>query len=165
MLAVAILIIGILSRLVLHSANFTPVFALALFGGMYLKKKHALYVPLALMVVSDFIIGLHSIFFFTWGSILLISGLGLMARKNKNLKTVFGYSILSSVLFFVITNFGAWLVMYPKTLNGLVQCYTLAIPFFRNTLASTVLYSVGLFWFYEVIAAKVRCTRFAGILN
>jgi len=165
MLAFAILFLGICSRLVFHAPNFTPVIALALFGGFYLNKKYALLVPLVLMMLSDVLLGMHNIILFTWGSILFVTALGLWARKRKSFKTIFVTSILSAIVFFIVTNFGSWLVMgYPKTLEGFVQCYIAAIPFFRNTFFSTLVYSFVLFGLYELIALRVRGTKLASVL-
>jgi hypothetical protein len=161
MLAIALLVIGILSRLVYHTPNFTPVLALALFGGVYLNKRHALIVPLALMVLSDLLIGFHDVIFFTWGSVVLISALGLGVRKQKSFPTILGASILSAVLFFLVTNFGVWLFKYPHSIHGLTQCYVNAIPFFRTSLFSTLAYSAVLFGIYEVVAVRLQQTRFA----
>lgn len=164
MLAIALLVIGILSRVIYHSPNFTPVLALALFGGVYLKRRTALLAPLALMMASDLIIGMHDIYLFTWGSVILISALGLAVKTHKNPGTIFGASILAAVSFFIITNFGVWLMKYPHTFEGLTQCYILAVPFFRNTLASTLGYTAVFFGIYELMAAYVSKTRFSQVL-
>lgn len=164
MLAFAILFLGILSRWMPHSPNFTPVIALALFGGVYLSRRQALWVPLALMAVSDLILGLHPTMPFTWGSVLLISGIGLWLRQHKRVVTVLGTSLFSAILFFVVTNFGSWLAMYSLTMAGLQQCYVAAIPFFRNTWVSALVYSGVLFGLYELVALRVRHTRFATFL-
>ena len=161
MLAIALLLIGILSRMIFHAPNFTPVLALALFGGMTLKKEQALWMPLALMAVSDLIIGLHDMIALTWGSIFLISLLGLWQRQHRGAGRILMMSVFSSAVFFVVTNFGAWLIMYPKTVQGFIECYMLAVPFFRNTLAGTVVYSGVLFGIYELTARRVRGTRLA----
>jgi hypothetical protein len=163
MLAIFLLVIGILSRIVMHEPNFTPVIALALFGGVYLKKDQAVWMPLTLMMLSDLALGLHAVIPFTWGSVLLISLLGRRERERRNAGWMVGLSIFSAVLFFAVTNFGAWLVMYPKTFEGFVQCYVMAIPFFRNTLLSAVLYSSVLFGVYELVARWVKETKLAWI--
>ena len=93
MLALIIISFGILSRVIVHTPNFTPVLSMAFLGGMYLKGRQAVLVPLALMVISDFIIGFHDVMFFTWGSIVLISVLGLWLKERKNFVTVLGGSI------------------------------------------------------------------------
>ncbi|MCK5178826.1 MAG: hypothetical protein KAR32_04790 [Candidatus Omnitrophica bacterium] len=166
MLAACILVLGILSRLVVHSWNFTPVIALALFGGVYLKKKQAIILPLVLFAVTDMILGFHQVMFFTWGSVVLISAMGLWVQRNKNLKTVLGGGLASAVLFFVVTNFGVWLVsgMYPLTLAGLSECFTLAVPFFRGTLLGTFVYGFVLFGVYEIIAARIKSAKLSHVL-
>src|ERR1700690_1948182 len=105
MLAFIIISFGILSRIIGHTPNFTPVLSMAFLGGMYLKGRQAVLVPLALMVISDCIIGFYPGMFFTWGSIVLISVLGLGLKERKNFSTVLGGSILSAVIFFIVTNF------------------------------------------------------------
>jgi len=165
MLALTLIITGILFRFIPHSANFTPVLAIALFGGACLNKKYALIVPLALMMVSDAFLGLHNTIIFTWGSILLISATGMLLRKRKSAANVTLGSFSSAVLFFIITNFGVWFMgWYPKTLNGLLTCYTMGIPFFRATMLATILYSLGLFGIYELVASKVKDTPLAKVL-
>ena len=165
MLAIALLIFGITARLLPHEYNFTPVTAIALFGGAYLSRRYAVILPLALMVISDIFIGLHDTIFFTWGSVILIALLGTQIKDRKTPAIVLGSSLVSALLFFIITNFGAWLSdLYPHNFNGLIDCYTLAIPFFRTTLISSVLYGVILFGSYELIAAAVKRTRFAKAL-
>lgn len=164
MLVMAILLLGIFSRLVIHLPNFTPVMALALFGGVYLSARRALWVPVVLMAVSDLFLGLHATVLFTWGSVLLISLLGRYLRGRKNWLNVFGAGLLASVLFFVVTNFGAWLVMYPRTASGFAECYIAAIPFFRNMLASTWIYSVVFFGVYETLAHTLKSNERAAWL-
>ncbi len=164
MLSFAILVLGVLTRLIVHIPNFTPVIALSLFSGFYLNKRYAVVVPLALMMISDLIIGWHDTILFTWGSIALIAGIGIWAKRHKSIRVIMGVNIFSAVLFFLITNFGAWLSLYPHTWEGLVACYVAAIPFFRATFFSTIIYGAILFGLYEGIAYRVKNTRFATIL-
>ncbi len=156
MLAIGLLIIGILSRYLIHIPNFTPVLAIALFGGVYLNKRYAILLPLALMVISDLIIGMHSTAIFTWGSMVLIGVMGLWLRNHKNWKTVFASSLASAILFFIVSNLGVWLVgdLYPMTGQGLVECFLMAIPFFGNTLLSTLIYTAVLFGSYQWFGAR-----------
>src|SRR3989338_2677157 len=121
MLALFLLIFGITLRFVPHAHNFTPVMAIALFSGVYLKRPYAVLLPLFLMMISDLYIGMHNTIFFTWGSFILIGLIGLWVRDRKNALTLAGSSIFSAVLFFVITNFGVWLTggLYAPTLAGL----------------------------------------------
>ena len=150
MFAILLIILGICSRLAAHTPQFTAILAVAMFGGMYLNRRQALVIPVALMMITDAILGFHDTMVFTWGSMLAISAIGLWLKERKSSLTVFCGSLASSLLFFVVTNFGAWLSpLYPHTWQGLRECYILAIPFFRSTLASTVAYSLVLYAGYE----------------
>ena len=164
MLVFILMILGILSRLVVHAPNFTPVVAIALFGAAYLDRKYAVLLPVLMMMASDFVLGLHQVILFTWGALVVVAFLGLQLRKNKTIGSGLGFSLLGAVVFFVISNFGAWLVMYPRTLEGFVTCYVAAIPFFRSTLLSTVAYTVALIGGYELLAARLRSTKLAAVL-
>ncbi len=110
MLAIALLVLGVISRLIIHIPNFTPVIALALFGGVYLKKQQAVILPVLMMVIADLFIGIDATFPFTWGSMALVAVMGLWVRENKNFVTIAGSSLLSSVLFFwsPILGFGSF---------------------------------------------------------
>src|SRR3989338_3902606 len=158
MLAVCLLILGIFSRIIIHAWNFTPVIAIALFGGVYLGKKQAIVLPLVLFAVTDIILGFHKTMFFTWGSVVLIAAIGLWIRERKSFTAILWSGIGSAVLFFLVTNFGVWLVsgMYPHRWAGLSECFVLAIPFFRNTLLGTFVYGLILFGAYEAIAAQIK---------
>lgn len=166
MLAFILIVLGIFSRLISNIPNFTPVMAIALFSGVYLNKKYAIFIPLVLMMISDLIIGLHDVIIFTWGSFLLMGLIGRWLKNHKNIYTVIGASIFSSVLFFIITNFGVWLVgqWYPRTITGLIRCYAMAIPFFRVNLLSTLLFTVVLFGIYEIAKITIKSERLSKIL-
>ena len=143
-----------LSRLLPHPDNFTPIAAIALAGGVYLEKRFALIIPLAALVISDIFIGFHNTILFVYGSLVIIGFMGLWLKSHKKIVPVLGTAILSSILFFVVTNFGVWLTgggwFYPKTWQGLVECYTMAVPFFRNTLAGDLIYTGVLFGLFEL---------------
>lgn len=166
MLAFLFLLVGIASRIVLHIPNFTPVVALALFSGTYLPKRTAIFFPLVLMIISDSFIGWHETILFTWGSVVLISILGFWTRKHKNPVSILSSSLFSAVLFFVITNFGTWLAsnLYPPTWEGLQECFVMAVPFFRATLLSALVYTFAIFTLYEVVAIRIKKTRLAPVL-
>jgi len=164
MLALLIISFGILSRVIVHTSNFTPVLSLALFSGIYLKGRQAVFVPLALMAISDLIIGFYPLMYLTWGSIVLISFFGLWLKERKNFVNVLSGSLASAVFFFIVTNFGAWLTLYPHTVDGLRQCYILAIPFFRSSLVSTVAYSLVFYTGYEWILKRCQGTVLARLI-
>jgi len=164
MLALLIITFGFLSRIVMHAPNFSPILSMALLGGVYLKGRQPIWVPLGLMALSDAVIGFHDTMVFTWGSILLISLIGLYLKEHKNWTNVLSASLLSAGLFFVVTNFGAFLTLYPHTWAGLQQCYVLAVPFFRGTFVSTVVYSLVFYAAYEWILQRSQGTVLARLV-
>ncbi len=164
LIAILIVVLAISTRLLPHPDNFTAVGASALFAGVYLKKKYALWLPLAIMVISDMIIGLHNLIFFTWGSFMLMGIIGLWIRKRKNIPNVIFGTVTGSLSFFFITNFAVWAFtpMYAKTAQGLVQCYLMGLPFFRNTIAGDLFYVGVIFGAYEAVRyllPKLRTNR------
>ena len=134
----AIIVVAVLSRLVPHPPNFTPITAVALFSIINFKNKYlALSIPIICLFLSDLIIGLSLINLFVYLSFIVISGVGYFFGKI-NIKSV----LTSSLIFFFVTNFGVWsLGSYGYNLNGLISCYTLAIPFFTYSLISTFIFS------------------------
>lgn len=151
LMAVVFIIIGILSRVIPHVPNFSPIIAVALFAGVYWNRKYGYMLPLAMLVISDLIIGLHSTVFFTWTAMLVIYYLGTRLQKHKTIPATIGYALFSSVFFFIYTNFGVWLTgWYPQTIQGFLQCYTLALPFFRTSLLANIAYVAVMFGAYEL---------------
>ncbi len=148
-IASALIFIAALSRLIPHAPNFTPVLAIGIFGAtMFNDKKWMIFViPLTAMFISDLALGLHATMLFTYGSIGAIIILSSLILKKKSVGRIAGASIGGAVLFFILTNFGTWLMfdMYTHDLSGLMYCYEMAIPFFRNTLVSTLAFSAALF--------------------
>ncbi len=110
------------------------------------------------MVVSDFFLGFHNTMIWVYGSFLLTVGLGLWLRNNLNWRNVLLASLVSSVLFYLITNFGVWFsgTMYPKTWVGLLESYYMGLPFFRNTLVGDLGYNLVFFGGYALVAAWTR---------
>ncbi len=161
MLAIILVIIGLSTRLVPHLSQFTAILAVAFFAGLYLRGWQAVAVPLSLMIISDLIIGFHDTMFYTYGAMILISGLGLWLKSHKSFATVLGGSVASAVIFFVVTNLGAWPTLYPMTVDGLRECFVMAIPFFRSTLVSTVAYSLVLYAGYEWMLKRSQGTALA----
>jgi len=161
MLYFLILVFGIFSRLVVHLPNFTPVIVLSLLSGVYLPRKYSLIFPFGLMLISDLLLGLHDTVAFTWGSVVLIASLGILIRKNRRMDILAGYSIVAAFIFFLITNFGAWLSLYPRTVDGLRLCYLAALPFFRMEILSSVLYTVMIVGLYGYVARQIKASQAA----
>lgn len=154
------IILVALTRFIPHSPNFTPLLAIALFSGYFFEnKKLAFIIPFAAMFISDIFLGFHSAMYSVYLSFGLIILLGFLIKSNKSFLKITISSVAASLIFFIVTNFGVWLSfnLYPTTLSGLLLCYEAAIPFFRNTLLSTFLFSGILFgsvYLYEVIESK-----------
>ena len=152
---------AVLIRFLPHPANVVPVAAMALFGGSYLNKKYAIILPMAVMLISDCFLGFHKTMPFVYGSFLVASLIGIYLKNKVTTRTVIGASLLSSIVFYLVTNFGVWLTsgMYEMTLLGLTKCYVLAIPFFRNTLIGDLFYTGMMFGGYEMVLRLSRKTE------
>jgi hypothetical protein len=165
MLALLLILIGILLRFAPHAPNFTPVAAIALFGAVYLSKRSALVVPLLLMVVSDAILGLHNVVIFTWLGFMVATLMGFWVKKHKSFASILGAGVISSISFYIISNFGVWVMgWYPHTLKGLADCFILALPFLRNFTLATVVYCAIFFGVYEAVKYFVKGTKLAKAL-
>jgi len=148
-----------LSRIIPHPPNFTPILASAIMAPMLIKDRlFGIAVPIVAMFISDIIIGFYSYQFVIYSSILAIA---LVAPMRKNYARLGIMAVGGSVWFFITTNFAEWMIWdyYPKTIEGLITCYTAAIPFFKNTLISTCLFT-GLLTFsikyLEVVNKKTN---------
>jgi len=145
---IGMIMVATAMRLFPHAPNFTPITAMALFGGAcFADKRAAFLVPLVGLFLSDLLLGFYAQMPVVYGSFILIVCLGFWLRQRRNVSTIIGASVAAAVLFFVLTNLGVWAfsTLYPKTLAGLADCYVMAIPFFGNTLLSSLLYSAVLF--------------------
>jgi len=152
-LPVLLVLFAAFSRLVPHAPNFTPMVAVALFSASYLERRHALVIPMLALFLSDALIGFYGpLMLFVYGSLVAVGALGFLMRGKVSLAAVLGFSFAGAVLFFLVTNFGVWILsgsVYPKTVAGLFECYVMGIPFFRNELLGSILYSGALFGIYE----------------
>jgi hypothetical protein len=160
----AILVAAVL-RLVPHPPNFTPIGAMALFSGAYLGRKPlAFAAPLGALLLSDLVLGFYHGQATVYFSVALIVMLGMIALSRVSPLRVGAAAIASSILFFVITNFGMWLFsgIYPRTLAGLEACYVAAIPFFQNTVAGDLFYATLLFGGFKLAETLVPRLRAGG---
>lgn len=148
LLVLTFCVFAILFRLIPHPPNFTPITSLAIFGGIMFRNKWlGSILPLLVMMLSDIILGFSSITPWVYGSFILITILSSEINLNNVLR--------GSVVFFIITNFGVWLLGYPQTLEGFLMCYTLAIPFFVNSLLGDLFFSYVLKHTYEYTEHKL----------
>jgi hypothetical protein len=143
------------TRLLKHPYNFTPVTAMSIFAGCYLRKHWGIIFPLMGMLSSDYFIG-----FYDWKLMAAVYiGIGIsfyvgwyLQNKIKWYRVILA-ALFSSIAFFVISNFAVWLFYqwYPHTLSGLIQCFALALPFFKNSLAGDLIYTTAIFGAYEFV--------------
>ncbi len=166
---VAIIFVAALSRILPHPSNFTPIVAMALFGGAYLKNKNLAFIlVLVALFLSDFILNntllrayypdhqglvfISSYMLWVYGSMLAIVTLGILILKKISISRVLLSAVGASVLFYLVTNFGAMLgdPMYPKSMAGLSASLFAGLPFFKNALVGNLLYTGVLFGAYEL---------------
>ncbi|MBS0567717.1 MAG: hypothetical protein JSS59_09970 [Proteobacteria bacterium] len=165
--------------------NFTPVEATALFGGAYFADRRlAFIVPLAAMLLADLLISLSlslqlvSDWLHTLPAVYLCIALTVFGGFGLHNKVsplrVGAYGFASAVLFFIVTNFAAWLAAHPELLfndqfaavrasypsaedacvKGLAACYIAGIPFFKGTLYGTLFWSAALFGGFELMRRR-----------
>ena len=149
-------------RLVPHPPNFTPIGAMALFSGAYFGRRGLAFIaPLGAMLLSDAVLGFYSGMQYTYLAVGLIVLIGWAVRSRISPVRVGAGAIGSSILFFVISNFGTWLTsgIYPHTSAGLAGCYLAAIPFFQNTLAGDLFYAGLLFGGFALIERLIPSLR------
>lgn len=167
--------IAALSRVLPHPPNFSPVEAVALFGGAYFASRSwAFIVPLVGMFLSDLMLaaingGLYATWFGNGGiwlvylCVALTTAMGMGLRGRVSGGRVLGYSLAGSVLFFLVTNFGSWLFQpvptYPMTAAGLGAAYVAGIPFFQWTVLGTLFYAALLFGSFALLRQRVPALR------
>jgi hypothetical protein len=149
-----LILVGLAGRFVLVEyvgiPNLEIITALALVSGIYLGGAYAVVVPLSIIFLSDLVIGNNYIFIFTWTAFAMIGLFGLTNRKIQNsipstrdkIQNSVCLALMSSVFFYLYTNFGWWLMsgMYEHSLSGLIRCYWMAIPFFKNNLLGNLIF-------------------------
>ncbi len=164
-IAAVLIIFAAFSRLIPHPMNFAPIAAIALFAAVYMDKKYAFILPIAAMLLSDIFIGFYSGIEWVYGAFILVAFIGLWLKKRVETKNgaakagyIFGTTLVSSIVFFIVTNLGVWLsgMFYEMNVKGLIECYTMAIPFFRNSLGGDLFYVTAMFGVFELV------TRLAG---
>ena len=156
-LIIALVAIGILGRVIPHPYNFTPMTAIALLSAHAFKNKWvAIGIPLISFWVSDIIInnfiyaGYYENFrifspgvLWIYGSIACITLMGKFSLNKVSVTKIGLSSIAGSTIFFILTNFGVWIMGgYGYTYKGFLECYTLAIPFLGNNILSTLIFSI-----------------------
>ena len=164
-----IILLASFSRLIPHYPNFTPVIAIAIFGGNFFNNRIlAVSIPLVILWISDLIINnfvfnyyesfifFYPGFFWQYLPIICITLIGRYSLDKISLLRLLGVSVSSSLIFYLISNFGVFISssIYTKNFSGLIICYTAALPFFYGTLSSTVIYTFSLFGLKEFLTNK-----------
>lgn len=163
----AIVLVLALSRLLPHPFNFSPIAALALFGGAHYRNRFAAWlIPLAAVWGSDLFLNFafygrfvpfYDGAFITYSAFAMIVLLGSLALRRFSAKNLLLTSLSASVIFFLVSNFGVWAFsgMYPLNLTGVATCYAAAVPFFRNTLAGDLVYTFAVFYAFEFAQQQI----------
>jgi hypothetical protein len=142
------------SRLIPHPWNFTAVGAMALIGGAMLQsKKKSLMIPIAALFLSDLVVGFQSTMVYVYFGFAASVCMGWSLQNNRSAFRVGTLSLISSAIFFLLTNFGVWLEggFYTQNFQGLISCYLAALPFFDNQIIGDLFYSSLLFAGYEFL--------------
>lgn len=147
------------SRLLPHPPNFTPVMSVALFGSAVFANRYiGILVAIAAMAISNIILGPHSTWPYVYGAMVLTGVLGFLLREKRGVVRILAVTVTGSVLFFLITNLGVFISqdLYPKTFAGLATCYAMALPFFKNSLAGDLIFSVSLFSLHHMLTERTH---------
>lgn len=172
-LPLLIIFTAALLRLLPHLPNFTPIGAMAIFGGAYLSKKYSVPVLIATLLLSDYLLLyvnpflpnwfnfktlypptalIHSTTLFVYGSFLTNVFIGWLITKFKSAPTIIGGSLAASSQFFLVTNFGVWAMgAYSRGIDGLLESYIMGLPFFKYTVAGDLFYTILFFGGYEIL--------------
>ena len=164
---IALVIVLVLVRVYSPIANFNPLGAIALMAGFLFRNRIlAVTTTFGALLLGDFLLSFRNptyseylfstSFMFVYLAFIAILIIGMALGKNVTLTKVIGGSLLAAVTFFFVSNFGSWLYleMYPKTIEGLSTCMAAGLPFFRATLISQVLFSVGIYAVYLIASQK-----------
>ena len=154
---IGVIILLAVFRLVPHPPNAVPIAAMALFAGAFFSNRLLAYlIPMAAMVLSDLVLGFHSTVWYVYAGVVITVLIGSVLKQFSILRVGVA-AIVASILFFLITNFGAWLHhdMYPQNYNGLLQAYVAGIPFLRNALIANLIFSYLVFYgFSSFLSAR-----------
>ena len=159
---ISLILILAFARLIPHPPNFTPIIAVAIVSGYFFKNVNlSLLTLLVAMLISDLFIGFYENVIFVYTSLLLITFVFHKISNKINFKNLFIYGFVGSLIFFAVSNFGVWAlgspgvydIAYEKSLDGLIECYILAIPFFGNTFLSTLIFAYPALFIYKALPA------------
>jgi hypothetical protein len=170
-----VIFLGIFYRLIPHVPNFSPLYSISVFSSILpieidnkfnkLLKYISFLIPLIILLITDLILGFYKGMIFNYLSFLSYSIFSyfIFNKYNKLSKTILGVvlSVGSSIYFFIISNFGVWLLtnMYSKDLAGFILCYINALPFLKNSIISSIIFSILIFYTYELLFLRGKDVR------
>ncbi len=148
---IGFVLLAVWFRLIPHPPNVAPITALALFSGASFRNKwFSIMFPLIAMVLSDIVLGFSAISLWVYSAFILITMFAWLVKELRWTSV-----LISSLIFFIVSNFGVWVLSYPHTIEGLITCYTMAIPFFGYSILGDMAWSLILFGLYETIKQNV----------
>jgi hypothetical protein len=161
--ALALLVLAVVSRVVPHPWNFTPMIAIALFGGARLPNRWlAAIAVLACLAAGDMAVGVfpYEGMWWVYGAIVAVVAIGRIVTTRTSAVAIVLAALGGGFAFFAISNFGVWLgTMYPHTPSGLVDCYVAALPFYRNQIIGDLVFTGALFGLHAIaIDLRARAT-------
>jgi hypothetical protein len=169
-----LILLAAFTRLLPHPPNFAPVTALAVFGAIrYSDRRAAILAPLLALLASDLVRevlyrygladqwGIYRGMWVVYGATVIVVLMATLARGTRSPVVIASTTLAGSCLFFLVTNFAVWAdgSLYPLTAEGLLACYTSAIPFFRNALLGDAFYATVLFGLWALAEAALPALR------
>ena len=155
-LPILMFVLLVLSRMMSDIPNFTATISLIVFTGYLIHNKLlTTFIILISQVISDLYIGIYASMFFVYSAYVLIGLVSPIIMNKINIRSVFLASLVSPSIFFIVSNFGVWVAgsLYPLTMAGLISCYIAGIPFFDESLVSTIIFS---FTFNFMMKLKIK---------
>ena len=157
MIPIIMMTLLVISRMISDIPNFTATIALIMFTSYIIRDKFlSVLVILVSQIISDLYIGIYSSMFFVYGAYVFIALLSPIIMNKLSFKSVLISSLVTPTIFYIVSNFGVWITgsTYPLSLDGLIMCYVAGIPFFDETLLSTVVFSVTIYAMMKLIVKE-----------
>ena len=157
MIPIIMMTLLVISRMISDIPNFTATIALIMFTSYLIRDKFlSVLVILVSQIISDLYIVIYSSMFFVYGAYVFIALLSPIIMNKLSFKSVLISSLVTPTIFYIVSNFGVWITgsTYPLSLDGLIMCYVAGIPFFDETLLSTVVFSVTIYVMMKLIVKE-----------
>ena len=158
--AIVLILLAAITRFIPHPFNFTAIGAMALFSGAIIRdKRYAFLLPFIVLFLTDIFLGFHFSMLPVYLGFSITVGIGMIIHNKPNFLRIGIASILSSILFFLITNLPVWYMdmsLYPISWEGTMQSYFMALPFFRNQILGDLFYNAAIFGAYFFYSERLR---------